>query len=262
VKPRVLIVDDELLARRRLQLALDEIGSVEVVGTASGCTTARRAIADLRPDIALVDIRMRDGSGLELIASVPPEAVPVTVFVTAFDEYATNAFDVAAVDYVLKPVEVARLTVAIERAQEKLASRDAAARIEELQSVVTALRGARGAPAERYHGEFWVRTATAGFVRVPVDQVDWVAAEGGGYVRLHAGARSYLQRGTIAGFHKKVDPARFIRVHRATLVRLDAIAAVERCGLGPPEVVLDSGQRLKAGRIHARHLRRLLAAQG
>ena len=262
MKLRVLAVDDEALALRRLQLALGEMPDVELVGMAKSCAAARKAIAELRPDVVLLDIKMRDGSGLDVADALPEEEPPAVIFVTAFDAYATRAFDLRAADYVLKPVEFDRLRRAIDSARMSLESRRAADRIAELKAVVRALRDRADAePAERPDAELWVRRSVTNFVRVPVDEVDWIAAEGGGYVRLHTRDRSFLHRGTISGLQSRFDPQAFVRIHRGTLVRLAAVAEVRRTALGLPEVILASGTRLRVGRVHAKQLRRRLAGR-
>jgi DNA-binding LytR/AlgR family response regulator len=262
VNLRILVVDDEPLAVRRLQLVLAAIDDVEVVGTAGGCGAAVQAIEVLKPDVVLLDIRMRDGSGLDVAARLTSDLAPVVVFVTAYDTYATAAFDQAAADYVLKPVDLARLRQALERARRVIETRAAADRIAELQSIIAAIREARGVEAsDRTPSELWIRRNATDFIRLPVATIEWVEAEGGGYVRLHAGGRSYLQRGSIAGFEARVDPGAFVRVHRATLVRKEAVVEVKRGALGFPEVVLSNGVRLRVGRIYAKRLRRLFAGR-
>jgi two-component system LytT family response regulator len=254
---KVLIVDDEPLARRRLQLALGEVGGPYVlVGEASGRASALQLIERERPDILLLDIRMRDGSGFDVLDALSADHVPAVIFVTAFDEFATRAFDVDATDYLLKPVEFERLRLALDRAVEKLGSRSGADQLAELHRVIAALRATPAAePPPPPESDFWIRRSTGGFVRVPAGSIDWAVIEED-YVRLHCNGRSYLLRDSIRGLAAKLDPRRFLQIHRSTLVRIDCIVEMVRGSSGLPEVVLTSGDRLNVGRIYARSLRR------
>jgi len=262
MKPvRILTVDDEPLALRRLQLILSEMRGVEHVGSATSCRDAVRRIKERSPDIVLLDIRMRDGTGFDVVDRLDDAKVPAVIFVTAFNDYASRAFEVSAVDYVLKPVQYDRLHQAIERAQQRLAARDAEDRVAELRQVVTALRARIEAEApQRYEAELWVRGHRSNVIRVAVASVDWIAAEVD-YVRLHVGERSFLLRDSIAGLQKRLDPEAFIRIHRATLVRIGAIAEIKRHPLGFPEVHLTCGQRLRVGRVYAKSLRQRINAR-
>lgn len=253
---KILVVDDEPLARRRLQLALAELGAPYVlVGQANGRATALQLIAQERPDILLLDIRMRDGTGFDVLEALSADHVPAVIFVTAFDEFAMRAFDVNAVDYLLKPVEFERLRLALDRAVEKLDGRSSTDQLAELHRVIAALRASHHVePVPRPENEFWIRRSTGGFVRVPARSIDWATIEED-YVRLHSNGRSYLLRDSIRGLAAKLDPRQFLQVHRSTLVRVDCVAEVVRGSSGLPEVVLTSGERLKVGRIYARSLR-------
>jgi two-component system LytT family response regulator len=257
---RIVTIDDEPLALRRLQLVLQTLEAVEHVGEADSCAAALPLITARRPDVALLDIRMRDGSGFDLVERLPDAALPAVIFVTAFDMHAIRAFEAGAVDYVLKPVEVARLEQALARARQAVRARDAEGRIDELRGLVATLReqlSADEAGPPRLEQEFWIRKAGGGFVRVAADDIELVTAEDD-YVRLSAGGRDYLMRETVSGLHARLDPARFLRIHRATLIRVDTIREFRRSLTGRLEVVTTGGARLAVGRVHARALRDLL----
>lgn len=252
---KVLVVDDEPLARRRLQLGLAEMGNaVTLVGMANGCAAARKMIVAEAPDIVLLDVRMRDGTGFDVLDVIGEGGVPAVIFVTAFDEYAARAFEVNATDYVLKPVDFARLRAAIERARRDLATRDAGERLAELRRIVETLKNPPE-PPKASENEFWIRRGTGGFVRVAAGDIDWAEIEED-YVRLHVGEASYLLRDSIKGLAGRLEPDRFMQVHRSTLVRVDAVVSVAQGMSGLPEVVLRSGRRLKVGRIYAKALRK------
>lgn len=257
---KVLTVDDEPLALRRLEIVLSQLPHVEHAGSAASCAAAVKMIEMRRPEVLLLDIKMRDGTGFDVLDRLSNEHMPAVVFVTAFDSYATQAFDTSAVDYVVKPVEVDRLARAIERARSSLEAREAGERIAELRGVVATLREeVRPDAGPRYETELWVRRTGSGFVRVPVDAIEYITTEDD-YVRLHVGERSHLMRETLSGLQERLDPAQFLRVHRSALVRASAIGEFKRSALGLLEVHLTGGDRLRVGRVHAKMLRRALRA--
>lgn len=258
---RVLAVDDEPLALRRLQLVLADMDETEIVGTATGCTDAVRKIIERSPEVVLLDIKMRDGTGFDVLDRLPDDKVPAVIFVTAFNDYAIRAFDISAVDYVLKPVDFERLRQAIAKARDRLAARDAEDRVAELRQLVASLRDRNeDSTPRRFETELWVKSHTGRFVRVPIEAIDWVSAEAD-YVRLNVGERSYLMRESIAGLQQKLDPDAFIRIHRSTLVRVDCLAEVGRNALGVAEAILTSGLKLRVGRVYYRALRQRMASR-
>lgn len=256
---RALAVDDEPLALRRIELVLKQIDGVELVGTATGCASARAEIARLSPDILLLDIKMRDGSGLTLAEELARSGGPAVIFLTAFDRFAVKAFQLAAVDYVLKPADPDRLSQAIARSRAALESATSSDRVAELEAIVRSLREDEAEADSARELDLWVRRNVTDFVRVPAASIDWVEAEGA-YVRIHVGERSYLHRTSIRALEQQLDPAEFVRVHRAALVRIGAIREVRRTRLGTPEIVLTTGPRLHAGRVYAKALRQRLVA--
>lgn len=256
---RILTVDDEVLALRRLRHALTALDDVVLVGEADGCVAAIDMVGRLEPDIVLLDIRMRDGSGFDLVEALPAEKTPTIIFVSAFDHYAVRAFEANAADYVLKPIETDRLAAAIARARIRCETDGARERMGELQAVIASLREElrHQENGTRYETELWIRKSLGGYVRVTIDSIDWVSSEDD-YVRIHSGAGSYLLRGSIRTFEQRVDPDKFTRIHRRTLVRTAAIREVVSPRLGGLEVVLASGERLKTGRIYAKGVRAFL----
>jgi two-component system LytT family response regulator len=258
---RVLTVDDEMLALRRLKLLLQTMPPVEHVGEASNCVDALALINQLRPNVVLLDIKMRDGNGFQVIEAVAERPnPPAIVLVTAFDQFAARAFESAVVDYLLKPVERDRLARALSRVEERLKAVDAEQRAEELQQILRNLRAApngEGGPA--YETEFWLRNSN-GLVRVPVDAIDYVSSADE-YISIHTPSGAHLMRGSIRQFSHRVEPGLFVRVHRRWLVKRSAIAALSTRQPGQAEVVLRNGQRLPAGRVHMKHLRHMVRTQ-
>lgn len=257
----VLIVDDELLARRRLATMLRQIVDVEIAGEAGDGDAALELIAARTPDVVLLDIKMPGKSGFDILPLLQGPAVPVVIFVTAFNHYAVKAFEVAAVDYLLKPVAFDRLQGALARARDVLASRDSRSRVAEMAGVIETLRRGAAAEAEapRFESEFWVQRR-AEYLRVPVARLDWIEAERD-YVRLHVGSEAYLLRDTISGLDERLDPALFIRVHRSAIVRRDRIAAIRQAGYGAIKVALSTGVEVPVSRSYASKVRQLLHAR-
>jgi DNA-binding LytR/AlgR family response regulator len=232
---RILLVDDEPAALERLSALLAQAPEVSVVGTARNGREAAEAIAALHPDLVLLDIQMPERSGLAVAAALPPEERPEIVFVTAFELYAADAFEVEAADYLLKPVRFDRLRQAIERARRRKAERTAFARAEE----------AEAAPAGEDPDGFWVQVRT-GFVRVPLAQIDWIEAAKD-YVLLHTATRSHIHRATMNALERRLIPAELIRVHRSAFVRPARVSEIQRLGKGLISLVLQDGVNIAVG---------------
>ena len=252
---RIVTVDDEPLALKRLKLLLQTIPQAEHVGEAGSCTEALAKINQLRPDLLLLDIKMRDGNGFDVVEAIAQRSnPPLVIFVTAFDQFAAQAFDSAVTDYLLKPVERDRLVRALVRADQQLRAKDAGQRVDELQQVLRNLRASRnGEDDPPFETEFWLR-GPGGLVRVPVDAIDCVSSADE-YVAIHTASGSHLMRGSIRQFEERVEPGLFVRVHRRWLVRRSAISELSTKRIGGTEVVLRNGKRLPAGRVHLKQLR-------
>lgn len=258
MKPlRVLTVDDEALALRRLAILLRTMPSVEQIGEAEGVREALTKIDELAPDVVLLDIKMRDGNGFDLIEALARRSIaPVVVFVTAFDRFAVRAFETSAIGYLLKPIERDRLALALQKARHRLGEIDAEQRIAELREIIRSLRSEADEGDARYESEFWLKSGR-GLVKVPVDSIECVGSEDE-YVRLHAASGSYLMRSSIRQLQQRLDPERFVRIHRRWLVRKAAIARLQTSSLGGTAVLLNSGTRLLAGRVYGKRLLDLL----
>lgn len=254
---RVLVVDDEPLARRGLRREVERLPGWSVV---ADCATRDEAIAGIathRPDIVLLDVQLGRSTGFEVIESFGVDDMPPVVFVTAYDRHAVRAFEVHAVDYVLKPVDPERLREALGHAarQRRLAQGPALA--ERLQRVMDQRSAPvpddrAGPPIERLAVRDGARV-----MFVAVDQVDWIEAWGN-RVRVHASARTHVLRGTMANLQESLGSGRFIRIRRSALVNVRAIEAVEPFGKGTFLVTLRNGTRIVSSRYQLSTLRALL----
>lgn len=254
---RVLTVDDELLALRRLELLLRRMPEVELVGAAQTGHEALSRIDALRPDVVLLDIRMAGMDGLDIAAALLEiQDAPLVIFVTAFDEFAVRAFELSALDYVVKPVEFGRLRQAIVRAAERIQALDAQSQSAELRQIVAALRAERPSRSDPQR-ELWVQRQGQ-FIRVQLDHIEWAEAERD-YVRLHAGPDSYLVRHTLAALQARLQEASFVRIRRSAIVRADRIKSIRKVGYGDVRVRLESGQELRVGRTYLSQVRKMVS---
>jgi DNA-binding LytR/AlgR family response regulator len=259
VKPLdVMIVEDEPIAQRRMQLLLSDMPGVSVSKVAAGRLEALKVLKRHSPDVILLDIRLRDGTGFDLLDGLSPEETPAIVFVTAFDSHAVAAFDTLAIDYLLKPVERSRLERALDRARGHILSRDAEERAAEMRDVLSALREGQTGRHE-FETELWVRRNASGLVRIAVDQIDYATAEDD-YVRLHLPSHSYLTSERMSGLERRLDPRSFIRIHRSSIVRIAAVKEIRRTPTGALEAIMNSGARLRVGRLYTKPLRDMLRA--
>lgn len=246
---RAVIVDDEPLARERIRTLLAEQPEWTVAAECGDGLEAVVAIERERPDLVFLDIQMPELDGFEVLDALGPSA-PAIIFVTAFDEFALRAFEVSAVDYLLKPIDPTRFDQALGRARMRLGAtvQDASLQLEQLMQ----LWRARQHLAIR----FVVRDGgTISFVKV--QDVDWIDAAGN-YVRLHAGGRAYLVRDTMKAVEARLDPATFVRVHRSAIVNIDQVSALEPYFHGEYVVIMRDGARLTSSRSHSERLRALL----
>lgn len=233
-----MIVDDEPLAVERLQILCARIADISLVGIATDGDSALRLIEGLTPDLLLLDIQMPGMDGMAVAGALAGRSSrPALIFVTAFDQFAVAAFDVAAVDYLLKPVEAERLERAIARVRTHLK---------------TAAQSAP-APSSPWTREFWVPHRSE-IIRIAVRDIDLIEAERD-YMRLHVGARSFLLHQTITELERKLDPAEFVRLHRSTLARRDRIVGFKHNGAGAWEAQLRNGRWLRVGRTYLANAR-------
>jgi two-component system LytT family response regulator len=251
---RTLIVDDEPLARERLRTLLASDPDILLIGE---CEDGQQALAALRAgpcDLAFLDVQMPGLDGLDLVRAAGAERVPAVIFVTAHDCYALPAFEVQAVDYLLKPFDRERFERALGRAKERIAQ-DRSARAG--QQLLTLLQEVR--PERQYLDRLLIRSSGRIYF-LKIDEIDWVEAAGN-YVRLHAGRTAHLLRETLGSLETRLDPRSFVRIHRSTMVNVERIRELQPLFHGDYTVVLRDGTQLPLSRTYRQALAGLLGQE-
>ncbi len=252
---RTLIVDDEPLARERVRMMLGMHDDVAVIGEHGDGQQAIDAIRRERPDLVFLDVQMPGVDGFGVLRALEGEVMPYVVFVTAYDQYALKAFEVHALDYVLKPFNAERFAQALQRARTAIARREEAEGSvdkDRLRSLVASLT------AEQREKQRIVVKSSGRVFFVKVDDIDWIEAEGN-YVRLHMGPQSHLLRETMKGMESVLDESQFLRIPRSTIVNADRIRELQPLFHGEYAVILRDGTRLVASRGPDNRLKKLLA---
>jgi two-component system LytT family response regulator len=246
---RVLIVDDEPLIRAGIRNGLAGMARIDIVAECGSGTEAMRLLSEQPVDLVLLDVQMQDCTGLDVVERIGPDRMPAVIFVTAYDDYAVKAFELHAVDYLLKPFDDARLRRSVERAREHITAR----RQSDLAVQLQALLDSRG----RKWPERIVVKEGERFDFVPVDSVDWIESANN-YVQLHCGPRRHLLSESLTSLESRLNPARFLRIHRGRIVNLSRIEAIHPLLGGTYELELRSGVRLTTGRQYKNQIQALL----
>jgi two-component system, LytTR family, response regulator len=263
---RVLIADDEALARQRVEDLLRREPDVEIAGTAECGESAVQAIRSLKPDLVFLDVQMPVRTGFEVVREIGPDHMPPTIFVTAYDRFALQAFDVAAVDYLVKPFDDERFEQAFRRARRLIELKELGRLTDQLRSLLQNEArqaavpqprdggphpaGSGPGPAAPQNGGYLERIAVEmrGQVRVvPVETIEYITASGP-YAEIHVGEKTYIIRERMQTLEERLDPARFFRIHRSVIVRLERIDTLLREPGGDYAVQLKSGVRLSVSR--------------
>jgi two-component system LytT family response regulator len=251
MKIRTLIVDDMPLSRERTRRYLAEVADVEIIGECGDGETALAAISALAPDLVLLDVQMPGMTGLALLEKIPAERRPAVVFVTAFDEFAVPAFAAHAVDFLLKPFDRERMTKVLDRVRAHLA-----------EGPMSRAAAAASAPGSGAAPTYLSRIAVKSVGRtvfVNADNVDWLETAGN-YVCLHAGKETHVVRETMNQIEAQLDPAKFVRIHRSTMVRIETIREIQPLFNGDRCVILHDGSKLTMSRSYRDKARAALGA--
>ena len=246
---RTLIVDDEPLARERLRTLLRDEPDIELIGECADGKEAVSAIQGKNPELLFLDVQMPEMDGFAVLEAVGPERVPAVVFVTAYDRYALRAFDVHALDYLLKPFDRERFQKALERARAQVGERGKLG-----DRLLAFLKDIKEEP--KRPERFVIKSAGRVFF-LRADEIDWVEAAGN-YVQLHVGSATHLMRETMGGLETRLDPEKFVRIHRSAIVQVDRIKEMQPAFHGDYIVILQDGTRLNLSRSYREKLQALL----
>ena len=267
---RAIVVDDEELARRGLELRLRAHADIELVAQCASGREALETIGHEQPDLVFMDVQMPGLNGFQAVKRLPQDSLPLVVFVTAYDRYALEAFATQAIDYLLKPVDENRLAQALDRVRTELKQQSLIARHEQMLKLLTQVDGTqhldrqdlvaqlRTLSEPRYANVLPIRTPTE-TVRLRVDQIDWIDAAGD-YMCVHAQGQTYVLRETMKSLESVLNPETFQRVHRSTIVNVARVRKLRPHMNGEYFLTLESGQELKLSRTYRDRLEQLLAS--
>jgi two-component system LytT family response regulator len=233
---RAIIADDEDLARHIVREFLAQQPDIEVVGECNNGFATVKAIADLKPDLLFLDVQMPKLDGFEVLELIDPHVA--VVFVTAYDQYATKAFDAAAVDYLLKPFDLARFQTALDRVRTKLAAPPAAVPVAELRNAAL--------PPGRYAERIVIRDGAKVHI-LPIDEIDYIEAQSD-YLAFHSAGKVFLKQQTISSLEESLDPKEFVRVHRSFVVKLERISKIEPYTKDARIAILSDGVKIPVSR--------------
>ena len=266
-KLRTIIVDDEPLARRGLKLRLEQYPELELVAECRNGKEALRAVAELQPDLLFLDIQMPGMDGFEVVRELQGDTMPLVVFVTAFDQYAVDAFNIHAIDYVLKPIDDERLQEAVRHAIDNFNKKKLETHKQNLIEVVIGITGASPASIEEmaesgrnpasYPEKLSIKDRDE-VQMVPTTEIDWVDAAGD-YMCVHAGGITHIMRITMKQLETLLNPAVFLRVHRSTIVNANRISRAQSLSNGEFLLTLDNESQLKVSRSYRDKIKHLLA---
>lgn len=246
---RVLVVDDEPLARRGVRVCLRRAHDVEIVGEADSGESALERIAALRPDLLFLDVQMPGMDGFGMLSKLDPAELPLVIFLTAYDAYALEAFRVHALDYLMKPIDDDRFDEALRIARHRLHEQRAGEQVDKLLRLLHAGASPGDAWLTRFEARQGGRT-----LWIPVDEVDWIEASGD-YVILHCGSRMHMLHARMDGIEQRLDPARFARIHRSAIVALERVRRFALLPTRDALLTLADGTELRVSRRFRHRLR-------
>jgi two-component system LytT family response regulator len=252
---RVLIVDDEPLARGVLREMLQSDPEVAIVGECANGQEAVQAIQELDPELVFLDIQMPEMGGFEVLDALEEGQAPHLVFVTAYDQYAVRAFEVHAIDYILKPFDRERFQVSWQRAKAQVLKERSAGMEQKILSLLEELK------AGNKYLERLVIKSSGRIYFLETNEIDWIQAEGN-YVSVHAGKKSHLLRETISSLENQLDPKKFLRIHRSAIVRIDSIKELQPWFHGEYHILLHDGTQLTLSRNYRDRLQEALGKIG
>ncbi|HET8782898.1 MAG TPA: LytTR family DNA-binding domain-containing protein [Pyrinomonadaceae bacterium] len=257
-KIRTLIVDDEPLARRNLRVLLEKDSQIEIVDECRNGREAVKAINSLSPDLIFLDIQMPELDGFDVLARVDPSRIQAIIFVTAFDQYALKAFEVHALDYLLKPFDDERFGYALRRAKSQIEAREINRISKRLLALLEERESQRSESSTGYLTRLMIK-ASGRVVLLKVGEIDFIEADGN-YAKLHVGRKAHLLREKMHDLEGRLDPAQFVRIHRSVIVNLDRIKELQPHFNGDYIVILEDGRQLRLSRTRRENLEMRLKA--
>jgi two-component system LytT family response regulator len=246
---RVVVIDDEPLARSRIKRMLQNIDGVEIAGECANGNQAVEQIPKTQPDVILLDVQMPEMNGFQVLEKLGKH-LPYVIFVTAYDQYAIQAFEVYALDYLLKPFNETRLKRALERARKQVDHQNQSDFSEQLDALVKVLKG-------EAHLDRLVMKDDRKIWFIPVDSIDWIEADGK-YVLIHAGRESHLMRESLTALEAKLNPKKYTRIHRSSIVNLERIKELQPWFHGDYRILLSTGQELILSRTYRKKFQELI----
>jgi len=251
---RAIIVDDEPFARQGIRRELERSGSMKIIAECANGRAAVKAIQEQRPDLVLLDLQMPELDGFGVVEAVGVEQMPVVIFITAYDQFALKAFESQALDYILKPFDSERFQKALRRAEKRIEQGS-------LEGFNSRLIGLLEAAANHSDSSIFLERVvvrkSGKIFFLSVNDIDWIEAEDN-YVRLHVGTESHLVHGTLSGLEATLDPGRFLRVHRSTMMNLSRVKDLQPMFHGEYAILLENGTRLTSSRSYKDKLRNFL----
>jgi two-component system LytT family response regulator len=248
---KTLVVDDEPLAREGIITLLQGARDFNVIGVCANGEEAIEAIEAKQPDVVFLDVQMPEIDGFQVLESLDPKRIPTVIFVTAYDQYALRAFDIHAVDYLLKPVDAERFTQALDRARKRLESKRSNGSDKHLKSLLEELKS-----KDRKLERLVVKTGGKIFF-LRTEEIDWIEAAGD-YVKIHINTTEHIIRERITELESKLDPSRFLRIHRSTIVNIDRIKEMQPMFYGDYVVILRNGTQLNLSRTYREKISKLM----
>ncbi|MEX1276707.1 MAG: LytTR family DNA-binding domain-containing protein [Bacteroidota bacterium] len=248
---KTLVVDDEPLAREGIITLLQVARDFNVIGVCANGEEAIEAIEAKQPDVVFLDVQMPEIDGFQVLESLDPKRIPTVIFVTAYDQYALRAFDIHAVDYLLKPVDAERFTQALDRARKRLESKRINGSDKHLKSLLEELKS-----KDRKLERLVVKTGGKIFF-LRTEEIDWIEAAGD-YVKIHINTTEHIIRERITELESKLDPSRFLRIHRSTIVNIDRIKEMQPMFYGDYVVILRNGTQLNLSRTYREKISKLM----
>ena len=239
----VIIVDDETPARSRLRSLLANDSSLDIIGECKNGPEAIAAIRETKPDLVLLDVQMPTLDGFDVLLRLNESELPAVIFVTAYDQYALRAFDVNAVDFLLKPYDKERLSLAIQRARQRLKAKESSEAQSALQKLLTEIRQSRTDDSAPSFADRLAVKVDGAVIFVRTEEIEWIESAQN-YVTLHCQKQTPMLRGSVKGLAEKLDPDKFVRVHRSTIVNIDSIRESTPWFHGDQRIMLHSGEKL------------------